>query len=105
MEKEDFDGKIGETFAVLLEEDQRTPLKSLDLKLQAVDPLKKKEGADHVPNLRKTPFSLIFVGPEESHLPDDSYKMSVKGWEDQIIFISAFKLEKGKGIFYDAVFN
>jgi len=105
MEKKEFEGKIGATFSVLLEEDQRTPLKGLDLKLDTVDPLKKIEGADHVANLREEPFSLVFVGPEEHHLPDDSYTMSIEGWENQIIFISAFKQEKGKGIFYDAVFN
>ena len=56
-------------------------------------------------NLREEPFSLIFVGPEDAYLSDNTYDMAVKGGEKEAIFISAFKSEKEKGIFYDAVFT
>jgi len=97
MEKKDFEKKIGELFSVKLIENS-----TVDLELIKVEPLKRH---DNVPYGRNEPFSLIFLGPETHHLPDDTYAMTTKGWEEKLIFVSAFKLEPGKGIFYDSVFN
>lgn len=99
MEKKDFEEKIGKAFSVSFEGD------IVKLTLKKVEPLKKAEGAEHVKNLRQDPFSLVFVGPEDVHLPDNTYTMSADGWEDKQIFISAFKQEKDAGLFYDAVFT
>lgn len=96
MEKKDFEGKIGKTFKFKLGKNQ-----TVEMKLTAVDPLKKVEG---VPDVRQEPFSLVFVGSEEEHLPDNTYTMAVEGWKDQSIFISAYKQDE-KGIHYDSVFN
>lgn len=96
MEKKDFESKLGQTFTAKLEGG-----KTVDLILKAVDPLKKIEGFDKA---RKEPFSLVFSGPVDFHLPDNSYFFSVEGVEDQLISISAYKQEED-GIYYDSVFN
>lgn len=103
MEKKDFEGKIGKTFLIKLAGGL-----TAELKLKSVDPLKKAEG---VPELeggfkpRELPFSLVFTGLDEQHLPDNTYTMSVEDWEDQLIFISAFKDDGEGNIHYDSVFN
>jgi hypothetical protein len=96
MEKKDFESKLGEVFKAKLEDGQ-----IVELKLTAVDPRKKN---DDFNTAREEPFSLVFVGPKESFLPDNSYLMSVEGFEEKNIFISAFKQEE-EVIYYDSTFN
>lgn len=96
MEKKDFESKLDQTFTARLGDG-----KTVELKLEAVNPLRKLEGFDKA---RKEPFSLIFSGPASLHLPDNSYKLSLEGVEDQLISISAFK-QAGDSIYYDSVFN
>ncbi len=96
MEKKDFEGKVGSVFKAKTHSNE-----TVELRLKSIDPLKRVEG---VPNARKEPFSLVFVGPKDQHLQDNSYQFTVEGWEDKTIFISAFK-EDIEGIHYDAVFN
>jgi len=102
MEKKDFEGKIGKTFSVKLAGGS-----TADLKLKSVDPLKKAEGVPELEGFkpREAPFSLVFTGSDEKHLPDNTYTMSVEDWEDQQIFISAFKDDEAGNIHYDSVFN
>ena len=95
MEKKEFEAAIGKAFTVKAGENE------IALKLVSVDPLKKVEGID---NAREEPFSLVFTGPEDSHLSDDSYEMAIEGHGEKIIFISAHKKDD-KHIFYDSVFN
>ena len=102
MEKKDFEGKIGKTFMVKIAENQ-----TVDLELITVDPLKKKQGIPEIEGgikIREESFSLVFLGSNDERLADNSYTMSVEGWEDQLIFISGFQ-EDEKGIHYDSVFN
>jgi hypothetical protein len=96
MEKKDFESKLGQKFTAKFDDG-----KTVELKLEAVDPLKKLEGFDKA---REEPFSLIFSGSADMHLPDNTYVLSVEDTEEQAIFISAFKQEKDK-IHYDSVFN
>lgn len=102
MEKKDFEEKTGKTFLVELDENH-----TVELKLIAVDPLKPKQGIPDLKGgikIRKEPFSLVFLGPGDQRLADNSYTMSVDGWDDQLIFISGFQEDK-EGIRYDSVFN
>lgn len=96
MEKKEFESKVGKTFTAKFADG-----KTVNLKLEAVHPLKKLEGFDKA---RKEPFSLIFSGAADKHLPDNTYVFSVEDTEEQAIFISAFKQEEDK-IHYDSVFN
>ena len=97
MEKEDFKAKIGSKFTAILDNDEK-----VDLKLTEVVDLKKSEGAP--PELRAEPFMLIFVGPGDAHLSDNTYTFSIDGGDGAPIFISAHKKDDA-GIHYDAVFN
>ena len=97
MEKNDFKAKIGSRFTVILDDG-----KKVDMELKEILDLKKPEGAP--PEIRQEPFMLIFVGPNDIHLPDNTYTFSIEGIGEKPIFISAHK--KGDaGIHYDAVFN
>lgn len=103
MEKTDFESKIGKAFTVQLAGEKR-----VELTLVSVDPLKKIEGVPEMEGglkAREQPFSLVFSGPEEWHLSDNSYIMKTEGWEDQQIFISAFKSDGKGNIHYDSVFT
>ena len=95
MEKKDFESSIGKAFTL------KAGAEEIALKLVSVDPLKKVEGFE---DARDEPFSLVFAGPEDRHLPDDSYEMSVEGHEKKLIFISAHKKDD-QHIYYDSVFN
>ena len=98
MEKNDFEARIGKAFTVTHYEGE-----SVELELLAVEPGVPVQG---IPNIRQEPFSLVLLGPEDCHLPDNSYHFSRDdGFEDSLIFISAFKSEAGKGIYYDSVFS
>ncbi len=105
MEKKDFKDKLGKKFTLKLSEQQ-----SVELELSSVESLEKPKGTpdqlpgENVPQPRTEPFSLVFIGPNDHHLPDNTYTMGVEGGEEQQIFISAFK-EDDKGIHYDSVFN
>ncbi len=96
MNKKEFESKLGEIFEIKLENEQ-----TIELKLTTVDSLNKAESPH---NLRKDPFSLVFIGPKEIRLPDNSYWMSVEGHDKQLIFISGFKKDN-EGIHYDSIFN
>ncbi len=103
MEKKDFEEKIGKIFSVKLSGGL-----AADLKLKSVDSLKKAEGIPELEGglkLREAPFSLVFTGSDEQHLPDNTYTMSIEDWENQLIFISAFKDDGDGNIHYDSVFN
>lgn len=95
MEKNDFERSIGKAFTL------KAGGEEISLKLVCVDPLKKVEGFE---DARDEPFSLVFAGPEDRHLPDDSYEMSVEGHGEKLIFISAHKKDD-QHIYYDSVFN
>ncbi len=95
MEKKEFEAAIGKAFTVTVGG------KEIPLNLVSVDPLKKTEGFE---DAREEPFSLVFTGPEELHLQDDSYEMSIEGHGEKVIFISAHKKDH-QHIYYDSVFN
>ncbi|MBU0969735.1 MAG: hypothetical protein KKC20_03770 [Proteobacteria bacterium] len=98
MEKNDFEARIGKAFTVTHSDGE-----SVELKLLAVEPGVPVQG---IPDTRQEPFSLVFLGPEDCHLPDNSYHFSSDdGFDNALIFISAFKSETGKGIYYDSVFT
>jgi len=102
MEKSAFEGKIGKVFTV-----QVNGGNTVELTLSSVDPIKKIKGIPETKNgvkSREQPFCLVFKGPKEHLLPDNTYTMTTEGWEGQMIFISAFK-DDGEGmIHYDSVF-
>ena len=95
MEKKDFEAVIGKRFTV------KSGSEVVELSLVSVDPLKRIEGLE---NVREEPFSLVFKGPGDAHLEDNSYEMSVEGGRDKVIFISAHRKDN-QHIYYDAVFN
>ncbi len=91
MGKKDFERKLDEVFNFKLS----------DQKSVAVDPRIKVNGVD---NIRKEPFSLVFIGSNELHLTENSYWISVEGYPKQIIFMSVFKRDIEE-IHYDSIFN
>lgn len=77
---------------------------SLELTLDAVEPLGTREPRPGVPDLRTEPFSLVFLGPLRPVLPQRTWDLAHPVLGTQEVFLVPLGPKEGR-MRYEAVFN